>query len=127
MEASILFGPSLRRTAHHLLHHLPPLVERGVAVQYRTGGYLGERGKRVLDHHLVERRLVGHVEDAEPTATTGEELEGLHTVPVALPPVGETFQQAGKHVGGNEELRFDEYENAHVATPALACVHLRVE
>src|SRR5215210_1638963 len=103
----------LRGVAHHLLQRLPPLVECCVPINQGVYLYLGEWEERMLDHDLVERRLVCHVDDAKPTATTGEELEGLHTVPVARSPGGKSVKQGRQQVKGGRLLRSDEHHSTH--------------
>src|SRR5919112_1493559 len=80
-----------RARAHPLAHDLSPLLQSAIPVEYRANRYLAVREERILDHHPVEGRLVVPIEDAETPTAAGEELEGLHVLPVSVPPGGEAL------------------------------------
>ena len=80
-----------RARTHPLAHDFSPLPQSGIPVKYGPNRYLAVREERILEHHPVQGRLVGPIEDAETPTAAGEELEGLHVLPVGLPPGSESF------------------------------------
>src|SRR3972149_3065925 len=73
----------------HCLNGRLQLSKRLVAIEHRPDLQFAKWAKRVLDHYLVERRLVGHGDDREAAATPGEELKRLCEGAVAFPPGSE--------------------------------------
>ena len=53
-------------------------------------------------------------------AAASEELEGLHTLSVSLPPSGERLHQGGEHLRRSEKLRFYEHKHAHNSMPPFS-------
>src|SRR5215207_8342724 len=104
-----------RALAHHLAHDLPPLPQRSIPVYYGANRYLAVREERILDHYPVEGRLVGTIEDAETPTAAGEELEGLHVLPVGLPPGDESLEQGREDLRRGKELWFDQDERTHAS------------
>src|SRR5215208_7547748 len=99
--------------AHPLAHDFSPLPQRTIPLQYGANRYLAVREERILDHYPVEGRLIRPIEDAETPTAAGEELEGLHVLPVGLPPGSEALKQGREDLRRGKELRFDQDERTH--------------
>src|SRR5215218_1410649 len=91
VDALLVTHLHCRARTHPLAHDFSPLLQGTIPVEYGANRYLTVSEERILEHHPVEGRLVRPIEDAETPTAAGEELEGLHVLPVGLPPGGETF------------------------------------
>ena len=89
VDALLVTHLHCRGRAHPLAHDFSPLPQRSIPVEYGANRYQAVRVERILDHYPVQGRLVRPIEDAETPTAAGEELEGLHVLPVGLPPGGE--------------------------------------
>jgi hypothetical protein len=69
----------------HRLCRLLPLPQAGIAFDERANRNVAEPREGHLDHDLIERLLVGHIDDAESTATD-EGTEDLDAVAMAFAP-----------------------------------------
>src|SRR5918994_1450618 len=98
---------------HPLAYDFSPLLQRTIPVEYGAHRYQAVSEERILDHYPVEGRLVRPIEDAETPTATGEELEGLHVLPVGVPPGGKSLEQGREDLRRGKELRFDQDERTH--------------
>src|SRR5918995_2538239 len=99
--------------AHPLAHDFSPLLQRSIPVEYGAHRYQAVSEERILDHYPVEGRLVRPIEDAETPTATGEELEGLHVLPVGVPPGDEALEQGREDLRRGKKLWFDQDERTH--------------
>ena len=99
VDALLVTHLHCRARAHHRAHDFSPLLQRSIPVEYGANRYQAVRVERILDHYPVEGRLVRLIEDAETPTAAGEELEGLHVLPVGVPPGDEALEQ-GREVSG---------------------------
>src|SRR5215211_6993710 len=113
VDALLVSHLHCRACAHHLAHDFSPLLQRSIPVEYGANRYQTVREERILDHYAVQGRLVRPIEDAETPTAAGEELEGLHVLPVGVPPGGESLEQGREDLWRGKELRFDQDERTH--------------
>src|SRR5919112_411487 len=113
VDALLVTHLHCRACAHLLAHDFSPLLQSSIPVEYGANRYQAVSEERILDHYPVEGRLVRPIEDAETPTAAGEELEGLHVLPVGVPPGGEALEQGREDLRRGKELWFDQDERTH--------------